>query len=294
MQLEQCDALFAVLAERANDGRWQITMDELERLLGTGDHVAFYRTAYKAGVAGHMKFNEASAGELVTLLETLGCGDAAARMRKAYLRIDHEDQIELTATLTRVWAAAVVRHTPRIKEFEQMLSVLRTYTRAYSTYCETYFDPQELINDASEAWLEGDLRAPKQAGKRLAEEYLWRVTRRGLVGLDTIAPALVDLLRAVARNAGYLPQLDEEASGGPRKSTRGRSRRTEPDRATEDRAAALRILGMHSYPPEEGQLKRRYRELMRRFHPDLNPAGLEKAKRITWAYGVLSASLSAW
>lgn len=47
------------------------------------------------------------------------------------------------------------------------------------------------------------------------------------------------------------------------------------------------VLGV-SKTADDGEIKRAYRELARRFHPDLNPAGAEQFKDINEAYAVLS------
>ena len=55
---------------------------------------------------------------------------------------------------------------------------------------------------------------------------------------------------------------------------------------------AREVLGVAG-PLTREILRDRYRRLMKRFHPDLNPRGLEKSKEINTAYAVLSAELAA-
>ena len=47
------------------------------------------------------------------------------------------------------------------------------------------------------------------------------------------------------------------------------------------------VLGV-TRQADDGEIKRAYRDLARRFHPDLNPAGVEQFKDINEAYGTLS------
>jgi curved DNA-binding protein CbpA len=46
-------------------------------------------------------------------------------------------------------------------------------------------------------------------------------------------------------------------------------------------------MGLPDQPLAADALRRRYRELMKRYHPDVNPSGLERCKEINAAYAVL-------
>lgn len=54
---------------------------------------------------------------------------------------------------------------------------------------------------------------------------------------------------------------------------------------------ARKVLGLGEEATRE-EIKSRYRELMKKYHPDRLPASeesLEKAKQITWAYDIISS-----
>ena len=48
-------------------------------------------------------------------------------------------------------------------------------------------------------------------------------------------------------------------------------------------------MGLPAGPVAFDELRRRYRELIMRYHPDVNPSGLERCKDITAAYSFLAA-----
>lgn len=286
--VDACTRIVALVGTRITEteGEWWITLDEVEAACAGDprnpnaapaiDLADFYRAAHTAGVAGMKRFDTGSVGELITLLETLGCRDADGHLRDAGAYLNHDDHLELTDLLTRAYAHAVVVHTADVETFKQMLFALCTYAAARDTYESTYFPPEELIGTALDRWGRGSER------RHLAERYLTTLIRRELVCLETVAPALVELLRTVARHEGYLRAIpnDEHARF---------DRRTDEFGLSGDGAQsrALRVLGL-SENASPKKLKQRYRELMRRYHPDINPDGLEESKRITWAYAVLS------
>ena len=55
---------------------------------------------------------------------------------------------------------------------------------------------------------------------------------------------------------------------------------------------AMRLFGLFGRALTPELLKKRYRALMKQYHPDLNPGGLERSKQVNTAYTVLLASLS--
>ena len=52
---------------------------------------------------------------------------------------------------------------------------------------------------------------------------------------------------------------------------------------------ALDVLGLSAMPASREELRSHYRTLMKTFHPDVNPRGLEMSQRITAAYAYLLA-----
>jgi curved DNA-binding protein CbpA len=50
---------------------------------------------------------------------------------------------------------------------------------------------------------------------------------------------------------------------------------------------ARRVLELDGRPLDVAELKRRYKRLMKRFHPDVNPGGLRRCQEINAAYALL-------
>ncbi|MCK4514150.1 MAG: J domain-containing protein, partial [Spirochaetaceae bacterium] len=105
---------------------------------------------------------------------------------------------------------------------------------------------------------------------------------RRIIVLSDLGPALFDLLRSIGRQEGALPGIAADDQGPGPWAAAGA-----PGGIEDDRAAALALFELRPSHPSRTEVQSRYRRLMRRFHPDINPDGLDMAKRINAAYAVL-------
>ncbi|MFP4112803.1 MAG: J domain-containing protein [Spirochaetota bacterium] len=275
------EALINELQVRADaDGSWEVTADELSDRY---DSVDFYRAQYESGQVGTDVFGPDNVGELLLLLDLLTGRDYRGEFRDAGLFLTHDDRVELTERFVRAVRHAVVLHTPEPETFRAMLREFRRYDRAKFAYLRTYFPHQDLVEQCVREYLE--LRdAP--ALRATVAAYLHLLLQRHIVDVEDLAPALMEILRTVARHEGMLPggrthgERDaDDAAGG--RSTDGTM--TE----VHDRRQALAVLGIANPQPSKREVRDRYRTLMRKYHPDVNPDGLETAKTLNNAYGLL-------
>ena len=96
----------------------------------------------------------------------------------------------------------------------------------------------------------------------------------------SIFGSLHEAFRRAAAEAGFA-----DDSGDHR---RQRARREEPAVPRTAVDLARRAMGLGSGPLTARGLKARYKELMKRFHPDVNPRGLQRCQEINAAYATLS------
>jgi DnaJ-like protein len=270
------NTILAMLSERIlKDGSWTLTVDELEDLV---DPVTLYRAVYERGLIGRDTYDLSSAGELVNLLERAVQPDAERRMREAGLFLSHDDRIELTSRFVRFVRRAIVLHVPDIEIFRGMVTQFRRYDIAEETYCNTYLGMEPIINACAAEHAEDTENAAVR--ELTAIWYLRTLVDRQIVVLADLGPALFDLLRTIGRQEGSLPPIkadDSARAAGVEQTERN------------ERRAALAVLEIDSPRPSRSEIQSRYRRLMRRFHPDVNPNGLEMAKKINAAYGLLTS-----
>ncbi|HEY9595228.1 MAG TPA: J domain-containing protein, partial [Spirochaetia bacterium] len=115
-----------------------------------------------------------------------------------------------------------------------------------------------------------------------AERYLRRLFARHVLSRQGLLALLEHRLRLTAAERGF---TDPEERVRARR-TAGPAR-TAPSR----RAWALGVMELEEEMLEADALRERYRQMMMRHHPDVDPAGLERCKDVNVAYSFLIAEL---
>jgi hypothetical protein len=275
------------IAQRADrgGGTWSVGREQVLELLATDITDAYPRIARAGTLAEFSRFTSLNPGNLVSFLELLGHKDAGERMMRAGLWLPDDLQIELQRVLVERAGDLRLLHNVDYPGFLGIFDDSRSLGEAIARYLEMHFPVPELIAWSAERILEnrGDIH-PRS--RRLVEELAGELIRRGIVPyLDLFSELLSDL-------AGFLVTLgkipDPEAE---RNQSDGRSRRNDGDPASldrKDRSWALKIFSFSpGIDPEPHEIRRRYKQLMKTWHPDINPQGLETAKNINRAYAFL-------
>ena len=160
-----------------------------------------------------------------------------------------------------------------------MVRHFKRYDIAEQAYCDTYLSMEPIIDACSTEHAEG--RESAAVHQLTAKWYLRTLVDRRIIVPADLGPALFDLLRSIGRQEGALPRIaadDQGATAGAQADI------------VDDRAGALALFELRPAYPSRAEIQSRYRRLMRRFHPDINPEGLDMAKRINAAYAVLLTS----
>jgi hypothetical protein len=273
--VDPLDRVASIITSRlTDDGTWSLSQDDLENIY---DPVTLYREVYRQQLIGRETYGPASAGELITLLESIGHEDAEPRLRAAGVFLNHEDRVRLTERLVRHIRRAIVLHIPDPEVFDGMIRQFRRYDLAERAYCSTFLPLDPVVEACAAEHAENRSGGPGH--RATARWYLRSLTARRVVVVTDLGPALFALLRAIGRQAGMLPPLSDD-----------RSRSDAADAQKDPAGAAWAVFGLDARYASARDVQSRYRELMRRYHPDINPEGLEMAKRINTAYGVLVTS----
>ena len=263
------------------DERWSITTDELISLLGV-DTAEFYRTIYGIRDKIHLYdaidvFTADNVGDLVTILECFHGPAAEAALSGAGVFLPHESRVELTECFLATVQQAVRRHKVRYQDFEGMLSAVGDFGRAFRIYIEQAFSIQRLFAQAHERFFAG--RKPDVFACRLSSNYLANLFERHVLSFEGVFCKLTHVLERHAYECGFFSERvcfeDEELDDR-------HQRRKDIDHAKA-------VMEMDGARMTLELLKRQYKRLMKRYHPDLNPKGLERCKDINNAYALLVA-----
>jgi hypothetical protein len=227
------------------------------------------------------QFSHETVGELVTLLESVFGPEAEDQMARAGLFVPHDVSNELVARFWTVAAERVRRHRVDEPTFLAMLETFGTYDEARGVYLGEYFGRDEIIRETARMFVrEYPFEEPATAAAT-CRRHLTMLFQRHVLSLRAALLPVTDRLTRIALDHGYLRRREQVHYY----SSAGEPSRQDPV------ADGLRLLGLSGARPDRGTLKRRYKELMKRYHPDVNPDGLETCKRINNAYSYLLARI---
>ncbi len=289
--MEGLAALIELLSLRIDDtGAWSLTSDELRLALGASP-VTFWRAvhAQRARIAltdAIDGFTQDTVGDLVTLLEELVGGAAEGSLARAGLFVPHYEGVELTEEFLTGVGRFCAAHEVRTEELEAMIRHAGSVRGAVSIYLGEHFDREALIAGCAERFQAGH-RLP-EAGRATAERYLRGLFSRHILDPRSVVSVLEARLKLAAANMGFVDPEERFRAGSSRERAEGSSRGGA--RRKGGRAWAIEVMGLDETNVDAEALRARYRHLMMRHHPDVDPAGLERCKDINVAYSLLMTS----
>lgn len=281
------DLVTEIRRQEAVGHAWELAPRDLQRFLDLTPE-QYYQAIYAAQVKGHPlisldlateRFSRDSVLPLVSLLEHLCGAEAESALERAGIFFSHDQQAEITAGFLDAAAGTVAAHEFQDEEFTAMLRVFGGVARARQTYLDHYFDLDEMRRGAAFRYCAARVFTIPELALRNAEGVLRHLFAKHVLRADSIFGSLHEAFLAAAARAGF-------ADEPPR-----RERRSPPDSATTATEQARRAMGLGAEPLTLGRIKSRYKHLMKRFHPDVNPHGLRRCQEINAAYSTLVAAV---
>lgn len=270
-----------------DNGGWAISPEETANLLGI-EQVPFWRAVHE--VRDRTAFAEAidgwtadSVGDMVTVLELLLGAGTETELARAGLFVPHPLGIELTEELLFRARRLSAGHEVRTDELEAMLRYTGSVRGAIEIYFDAHVDLDALVDGSAESFRV--LRGMPAVGRSTAKRYLRRMFARHVLDRRSLLAGLEERLRIAAAQMGFTDPEDQARGGDS--STTGQSR------SSALRAWAQRVMGVNGKVWTPDDLRARYRLLMMRHHPDVDPSGLERCKDVNVAYSLLIAEVSA-
>ena len=228
--------------------------------------VEAYRALYQHAPAlgGYVRdsFTPEETVELTQLIAQFGSVDVHQLFRSAGALLSTEDLAELAALYFDRANATLHAHNPQREEFQQMCTRFKRARRAFEVYLDYFFDRDALFEDTVSDFTEACRPTFPDLGRFTARRHLRLLCERHIISFESVFEQLF--------------------------------RRLTNQTETEPRAhsGALQALGLTRLPSDKRSLRIHYKALMKTYHPDINPGGLEMSKKINAAYAELLANWS--
>ena len=277
-------ALIDLVSTRAqDDGTWTVTPEEVAESLGI-DPVRFWRAVHD--VRDRITISDAidgwtqdTVGEMVTVLERLLGPGPEEELTRAGLFLPSLLGIELIEELTFRARRLGAAHELHADELAAMLRYTGKVRAAIEIYLDEYVDVDALVDGSSESFRV--LHDMPPCGRDTARRYLDRMFTRHVLDRRGLLAGLIERLRLEAARMGYVDPEDRARSSAGNGTARGSSRNT----------WARKVMGLDTSDLTAESLRARYRALMMRHHPDVDPSGLERCKDVNAAYALLISEL---
>jgi len=268
------------------DGGWTISSEDVAGILGV-EPVPFWRAIHET--RDRISFADAidgwnadSVGDLVTVLERLlGAGPEEA-MARAGLFVPHPRGIELTEELLFRARRLSAAHEVRADELAAMIRYSGSVRGAVEIYFNEHVDLDSLVDSCAESFRV--LQGIPAVGRATARRYLQRMFARHVLDRRALFAGLEERLTLAAAQLGFIDPEDRARAEASAESA------GPPD--TPRHAWAKKVMGIRGLAVTPEELRARYRQLMMRHHPDVDPSGLERCKDVNVAYSLLVAETS--
>ncbi len=282
--MDSLDDLTASITEKLiSQGEWILSRDEVLELVnadicdvygliaGSSNPIVSFSTA---------EYSSQEPGVLVSLLECLGFRDAPLKFWKAGIWIPYEIQIELQEELLKQIVEARDGHKPAFDTFLDIFDHYSQFIRSLQVYTEEFFSRDEYIKTAVTNLLNKHPETNIAVAQLLLNNLAGELLRREIVPLWNLLVPLFTELKEYLIHMHRISEPDEEEHYD------NWCRGTDENEVKINKARKLFGYGIKDII-DEIDLKKRYKEKMKKYHPDINPKGLELSKEINIAYALL-------
>ena len=203
----------------------------------------------------------------------------------------HTLGIELTEDLLSSARRFCPGHEVQGEELEAMIRYKRTVRGAVELYFGEHTDLEALLEGCAESFQVR--KGLPEIAAATAARYLRRMFTCHVLSREGLLALLAHRLRLAAAERGFTdpeerPRGAHSAGGARGGGSTGGGGET-PRGSSYRRAWALRVMGLDESSCDAVALRERYRAMMMRYHPDVDPAGLERCKDVNVAYSLLIA-----
>lgn len=212
--------------------------------------------------------------DFLRFLEHRGWPDAGKFFFRAGYCLGDAQRTDLLEFFFSVAVSRLQNHQVDRDLLENSLAACRRTEDGFDFYCAAAIDLDELLCFIGDLYLDHNRIARHSFSSSRVRQILRAEVRSGSIRAEDLFQSLFRVLRERALDWGL---IQEDFDFDP-----------PPVFQSPAMKAALRFMGFRpEKPPGRGALKDRYRELMKKFHPDVNPAGGEKSRQLNSAYSLL-------
>jgi|GEM_PF-2129173 len=228
----------------------------------------YFRFLYASNEPEADHFSQANADLLVHFLSECGIPGVLDAFSDAGYLFRGEQLAEFQELFCSVTMTRFQNHMIDRELLETSLSGCSEISDGLSFYCDSVFDLRELIDFSISLYLERISCESHPVSRGILNNFIVKQFAYGYLKYEDLLAGLKSCLKEKAVVWNFI---------SPDSGVKSVVSREIMD--------SLRILEFAgNRMPDESEIKNRYRELVKKYHPDINPDGDEKARLINSAY----------
>ncbi len=281
-------------------GYWAITADEVMEITQLEPY-KFKRYLEQARITVNMPkhmniFSNDNPGDLITLLECIygKNKDMEKLFSEKGIFINYENMIELNDLLINSANEIMSKHEINENMFQEILNETKSFEEAKDIYLNEEFNIDEIIEKTCLSYVSLNKFQLDKLAKRNTLKYLNSLFERKILNKNTVLSNVVYKLKQYAIKIHFYQEESDDYSSNyyyedknnVNQGNEGQKHLKKPSR----KEIAKSILGIKG-EFDINILRKKYRNMMKIYHPDINPQGLQKSQEINAAYSVLLEEL---
>lgn len=265
------------------EASWEIDRDRLLGFLPISleDYYRFAYSTRNSSSPVHIRdrYGPDAISEIIEILEFAGLTGAGEAFYRAGYYFPEQKLIQWNEFFLSVSMSKMQSHFIDPEFLRLSLSACRNPDDGLDFYAQDQMSMDRLMEFAIPLFLEAETIEDHHLSRSILRTFIEQQIKRRLLIPEDLYAAFFRRLRAFAKKEGFLAEETFE-SGAP---------------ISGKQWEALCILGFNEKRlPERKALKKRYRELMKKNHPDINPEGSDRTRQINQAYSFLIGEIELY
>ncbi len=281
------DILFEIQTS-STDCEWFISSEKLIEILEIRREDYFKILYSFRGEAeysrGSQGFRHTQADKLILLLQkVLKIEGIEQEFARAGVYFGDSYLEELRSFLKEIVLSKLDKHELDKDLLLLLVSSTKKFEDAFDSYFDDQFDMNRLVNNGIAEFLERKIFSPDYGADVFLRNYFFQIFNTKLFPLRQITSEYRD--RAYYEIFGRF-RHEEREKAKKRRSNFGKKFRAQPFYEDEEMRKHREFLGL-SEEYSNAELKNKYKELIKKYHPDINKDGLEMTQKIIASYNFL-------
>ncbi|GIX40947.1 MAG: molecular chaperone DnaJ [Leptospiraceae bacterium] len=208
---------------------------------------------------------------LIDILKAYNQKELLNVLRKWGLYFEHYELVEWLEHYISITLNILSNHEVKLDSLEISLAGCSNPYEGFLFYCDLHIDDEYIYKKTTELFLNKKNIKPNEYNYYLLVQYIEECFERKILSHQILYQSFFDKLYDISIKNRFISE----------------QHKTNYNYTSSNDDKYFKILGIKQLPDTKDELKKIYFRLLKKYHPDKNPEGLEATKKIIEAYTTL-------